>query len=262
MAMKRKLLFLSFVLFIGLSGVAYAAATWNGFTIIKIFSDGDEFKATDPAILVKNKVFVPVTTLQEMGINITYIGKTVVHNPPRPRIKLDQVSDIMDSVFEVYGYKQTETNQGSGFTINNILITNFHVAGNADSIDVVINGEKVRKTSADVVFQDEKLDIIGIRLEGQKSLKYTTTFPVWPETVYTMGFPQGKFRITEGMVLKVYKKDGQLTILHNALSDYGLSGGLLFNAAGEAVGVTTRMTDDKKFGEAIPIGYIETELIK
>lgn len=177
-------------------------------------------------------------------------------------ITLDQVSEMVDSVAKIRCYKRDGSfSQGSGFVIDgNILITNYHVAGDSDQIEITINGEKVAKTTADIVFQNEDTDIMGIKLDGATPLKYTTKLPMIGEKVYTMGFPQNKFRMTEGEVKFIVNKYNMQMIISNTKSDSGLSGGILFNDQGEVVGITSRTLGANIFVEVIPMQYVQQEI--
>lgn len=195
---------------------------------------------------------------------ITFSGD-VTATPITPQhITLDQVSDMMESVAKIRSYKRDGSfSQGSGFVISgNLLITNYHVAGDSDQLEITINGEKVIKTADDIVFQNENADIAGIEMNGETPLKYTTELPVIGEKVYTMGFPRNKFRMSEGEVKFIVNKYDMQMIISDAKSDNGLSGGILFNDQGEVVGITSRTLGANIFVESIPMDYVQAELNK
>ncbi|RUS42265.1 serine protease [Cohnella sp. AR92] len=269
--MKRKIIASIIAAFVLFSGVAAAATVkWNGYTAFQIFIGSSEVKTAEPAIIIKDKTFIPASALKAMGIGVTAGNGRVTITPPKPiekpAIKLDQVTQIMKSVFMVYGYKPDGSGrtQGSGFVIDgNILITNYHVAGASNQIEIIVDGQTVQKTAADVLFKDEKVDIMGIRLDGQNPIPFTEELPALSDNVYAIGFPDGAFKMSQGILLSIGDIDGvKNTLIHNAKTDHGSSGGILFNAKGEAVGLTSWVSNTGNAGGAIPMSYIKTEIDK
>lgn len=192
-------------------------------------------------------------------ISLLLISPSSVGAKDTPKITLDKVSEISESVYKIRCYMRGGTfSQGSGFVISGMLITNFHVAGNAESFEISQNGETVVKTVDDVVFANEDKDIMGIKFDG-KELKTSSKKPSYGDRVYTMGYPLNKFKMSEGNVRFVIQKNGMVIIISNVKIDSGSSGSILFNDAGEIIGIISRALDNG-YAEAIPISYVEKEL--
>jgi S1-C subfamily serine protease len=139
---------------------------------------------------------------------------------------------------------------GSAVAISpTVLLTNCHVLGNFDSVEIIDSGTKYL---ARLMHDDHSLDKCFIR-----SL-YLEVDPVpnilsfnkirRGERVYTIGAPGGVNRtIDEGKVLDKQDQSDQQTIDASAQVDFGSSGGGLFDAYGNLLGITTwKFSYDRK----------------
>jgi hypothetical protein len=143
---------------------------------------------------------------------------------------------------------------GSGFLIskNGLVVTNYHVVENAIKIEIIFPEKQIVKT-ATVRIKDAKNDIAILALDNfslavigvQKipfSLANVSSIKVGQE-VFTLGFPLSdimgtKSRLSTGRINSMYgiQDDPRLYQISNPLQP-GNSGGPLFNAEGELIGI-------------------------
>src|SRR5689334_712785 len=116
---------LSILLLLTLNSVTVASDKWSDFFIAKIHKE--------------NGVnYIPIASLESAGINAIFTKDTVSIERP---LSIYEMSKIINSVIELKCYDADGTyNQGSGFVLDGYLVTNYHVAGNAERIDIIING--------------------------------------------------------------------------------------------------------------------------
>lgn len=272
--MKKKLLIVSMALFVSLSGSVYAAAKWNGYSIVKVFSGGKEVKASTPSIVIKGNTYIPLSMLKQMGISVTSDKQGVKVEMPPEKVKLvyaltqSQLEDLSQSVYKVLGSTSDPTtmNQGSGFIVGDTFITNWHVAGDSAYAQVEIDGQtqKVDKYQ----FANKDVDLMGFPVTGGKALPISTELPKPGDLVYAIGYPAGELKVTEGKVHFAAKSeisDNYISIVHSANIDNGSSGGVLLNGKGEAIGINRSgggTVGDKVYSWAIPAMYLQSELNK
>jgi S1-C subfamily serine protease len=138
-----------------------------------------------------------------------------------------------------------ETYAGTGFMIsaNGYVATSYHVIKGADS--VYIENETFGRLKVDILFSDKENDISILKIAPElltpvKSLPYTVSPSEanLGEEVFTLGFPREDIVFGEGSVSAAtgYKQNPnayQVSVPVNP----GNSGGPLFNARGELVGI-------------------------
>jgi len=138
-----------------------------------------------------------------------------------------------------------ETYAGTGFMIsaNGYVATSYHVIKDADS--VYIENETFGRLKVDILFSDKENDISILKIAPElltpvKSLPYTVSPSEanLGEEVFTLGFPREDIVFGEGSVSAAtgYKQNPnayQVSVPVNP----GNSGGPLFNAKGELVGI-------------------------
>ena len=141
---------------------------------------------------------------------------------------------------------------GSGFIVDpsGLIVTNYHVAGGADSMVVWIgdDNDDGDEIEAEIVGYSECLDLAVIQLEDGDDYPYMA----WHEgditeglDVYSAGFPGGdpNFTLTKGIVSKSdFEREFdwsslQHVIEHDARIRGGNSGGPLIDEEGRVVGV-------------------------
>lgn len=141
---------------------------------------------------------------------------------------------------------------GSGFIVDpsGLIVTNYHVAGGADSMVVWIgdDNDDGQEIEAEIVGYSECLDLAVIQLRGNGPYPYLA----WHKgeidealDVYSAGFPGGdpNFTLTRGIVSKAdFEREFSWSSLdhvieHDARIRGGNSGGPLVDAQGRVVGV-------------------------
>ena len=135
----------------------------------------------------------------------------------------------------------------SGFFISEdgLLVTNYHVAGGADEVELRFDGS-TETTSAKVLGGSACADIALIQAEGgpYEYLEWAPDVPKLEEAIRVVGFPRGTQTISfqDGRVSKEISDDievgGFLTNFESsARTDFGNSGGPVVNSIGEVLGV-------------------------
>src|ERR1700722_5968091 len=137
---------------------------------------------------------------------------------------------------------------GTGFIIdaNGWIVTNFHVAGKADSITVTLADG--RKLPAKLVGGDEKTDLALIKVESDKPLPYVTFADASKvrvgQPVMAVGTPFGLGgTVTTGIVSArgrdIHSGPYDDYIQTDAAINRGNSGGPLFDMDGHVIGINT-----------------------
>ena len=147
-------------------------------------------------------------------------------------------------------FKRDVKGIGTGMIIdsNGNILTNYHVAGGATKIDVLLaDGEKY---SAKLIGGDPKTDLAVIRINAKKQLPYLTfgnsdKIEVG-EWVMAIGHPRGLDQtVTHGIISAKHRRgitdpnSYQDFIQTDAAINPGNSGGPLLNLSGEVIGVNT-----------------------
>jgi serine protease Do len=147
-------------------------------------------------------------------------------------------------------FKRDVKGIGTGmiFDANGNILTNYHVAGGATKIEVLLeNGEKY---SAKLIGGDSKTDLAVIRIDARKQLPYVTfgdsdKIEVG-EWVMAIGHPRGLDQtVTHGIISAKHRRgitdpsSYQDFIQTDAAINPGNSGGPLLNLKGEVIGVNT-----------------------
>ncbi len=142
----------------------------------------------------------------------------------------------------------SQASQGSGFFIDptGYIVTNRHVVQNAYEITVVL--EDQRKLRASLVAMLERIDIALLKVEASKPLpvvSFGNSDLVLPgDAVLAIGNPLGLGgTVTSGIVSALNRNIAETPfddfIQVDAPINHGNSGGPLFNAAGEVIGMNT-----------------------
>ena len=188
------------------------------------------------------------------------------------------VKSCADSVVEIrieatssyYSYQYTSEGNGSGIIISEdgYILTNNHVIDGANKILVRLREGK--EYEAKLIGKDSKTDTAVIKIEA-KNLKYailgdSSTLEVGDLAV-VIGNPLGELggTVTSGIISALEREisiDGKKMnlIQTDAGVNPGNSGGGLFNANGELVGIVTAKSsgiDIENLGFAIPVNDIK-----
>ncbi len=154
---------------------------------------------------------------------------------------------------------------GSGVIVSKQghILTNFHVIGGADRVEVSLNDG--RKTTAALVGGDERLDlaVLKINLPNLKPLPLGDSDKAETgERVFAIGNPFGVLTetVTDG-IISAKSRTGMSEFVDfiqtNAVINPGNSGGPLVNIRGEIIGINTQILGDRTgswqgYGFAIP----------
>jgi serine protease Do len=151
---------------------------------------------------------------------------------------------------------------GTGFIVdaNGWIVTNFHVAGKADSITVTLADG--RKLPAKLVGGDEKTDLALIKVESDKPLPYVTFADATKvrvgQPVMAVGNPFGLGgTVTTGIVSArgrdIHSGPFDDYIQTDAAINRGNSGGPLFDMEGHVIGINTAIFSPS--GGSIGLGF-------
>lgn len=172
--------------------------------------------------------------------------------------------------------ERVDRSLGSGVIVSSdgLIVTNFHVAGKADEIKVVLNDR--REFDAKVVVNDERTDLTVLRIDpGEDDLPSvllgdSDTLEVG-DLVLAIGNPFGVGQtVTSGIVSALARTgvgvtDYQFFIQTDAAINPGNSGGALVDMAGRLVGVNTaiysRSGGSNGIGFAIPVTMVRSLLV-
>lgn len=170
-----------------------------------------------------------------------------------------------------------ETRQfiGTGFILNRegMIATNQHVVGGAESITVILSDG--RELKGHEINSDRDTDLAIIKIDDRNMLPGIVTMGNSNdidvgEQVVAIGSPVSRNfagTVTSGIISgkdrNVYIGDSVINYLQtDAAINEGNSGGPLFNAKGEVIGINTaKMSDDVQgIGFAIPINILQEKL--
>lgn len=150
------------------------------------------------------------------------------------------------AVFMIYTTDGLGVFQGSGFFIseNGVAVSNYHVfKGTAVGSEVIKLSDGRQCKISEVIAKSESEDYILFRIKG-----HFVHIPVSHrknnvgEKVYTIGSPRGLEDTFSSGEISQIRDDNYIQI--SCPIDHGSSGGVLINAYGEAIGITTGGHDE------------------
>ena len=150
------------------------------------------------------------------------------------------------AVFMIYTTDGSGVFQGSGFFIseNGVAVSNYHVfKGTAVGSEVIKLSDGRQCKISEVIAKSESEDYILFRIKG-----HFVHIPVSHrknnvgEKVYTIGSPRGLENTFSSGEISQIRDDNYIQI--SCPIDHGSSGGVLINAYGEAIGITTGGHDE------------------
>jgi hypothetical protein len=148
--------------------------------------------------------------------------------------------------------------QGSGFLVaGNRIVTNEHVA-DAGAIFVQVGPARI-PAKVEKLDRFNDLAILTVDFEiTAKPLIFAQKTPGPGDPVYAIGNPEGLEKtITQGVISSVREIDGRKLLQVSAPLSHGSSGGPLFNAAGEVVGVAVAILESgQNLNFAIPASIV------
>ena len=162
--------------------------------------------------------------------------------------------------FEPFVFKViTAAGSGSSFYLREkkIFVTNYHVVGQFKKVS--LQDPAGMRHVADVILANPFEDIAFLKVRSEfdtPDLKLQMQAVQRGEKVYVAGFPFGMpFTVTEGVVSAPSQlMSGKNYVQTDAAVNPGNSGGPVFNANGEVIGITTsKITTADNMGFAVPI---------
>ncbi len=174
----------------------------------------------------------------------------------------------MKEVIEIYREAviqiATPYSTGTGFYLSDaqLIVTNEHIV--RDNREVVVEGNKLEKQLAQVVFIDQRYDLAFLSVEKVDGLPSVSLASIDKEVkegdpIIAIGHPYGfKYSATQGIVSNtIHEKNDVYYIQHDAALNPGNSGGPLVNHQGEVVGINTFIVrDGNSIGFSLPVKYL------
>lgn len=171
----------------------------------------------------------------------------------RSKGKVLSASEIFDkyapAVFKIHAVGDYVSSQGSGFFISSdgVAISNYHVfEGTTKGYEQIILNDGTQHKVEKVYHFSKAEDFIIFKVALSSKVRYipiANSSPKVGEKVFTIGSPRGLDNtLSSGEVSQL--RDGGNIIQINAPVDHGSSGGVLLNAYGEAIGITSAGIDD------------------
>jgi len=154
----------------------------------------------------------------------------------------------------------TPFGSGSGFIIDDLIITNAHVVNGLK--EVLISAKQIKRQKANVIYDDQVLDLAFITLPPvtiEHPLILSKTPVKDGDVAIAVGHPYGlNYSATEGIVSKAERLEGELEYLQiDAAINPGNSGGPVLNTRGEVIGVNTFILQNtQNLGFALPYYYV------
>jgi len=173
------------------------------------------------------------------------------------QIILEQYIENIMQIMTPYG-------SGTGFLIDDIVVTNSHVVSGLK--EVVLSAKKLKRTIAKVIYDDPYLDLAFIEYNFEKPmtlLQLTNTTVDDGDTIVAIGHPYGlNYTATEGIVSRASRLQDDLEYIQiDAAINPGNSGGPLLNVKAELVGVNTFIIQNaNNLGFALPSFYLQDAL--
>lgn len=149
--------------------------------------------------------------------------------------------------------------QGSGVVIApGIVVSNCHVVGGSSAGSVEHMGQRYR---AELIASRADRDLCLMRVAGMEARPVTigsSSHIEIGEQVFAVGAPRGLSNsMSQGIVSGLRRIDGAKLIQTTAAISSGSSGGGLFNANGELLGVTTLyLEDSQQLNFAVPVEWV------
>ena len=161
--------------------------------------------------------------------------------------------------------KKPYLSQGTGFLIGNfpIVVTNFHVVGDAEEVEIVLQNGKIIRGKITKRDKANDLAIVSFR-EFRNTPEELQIFPSHKvksgQEIYVIGYPLGSVlgdspSITKGIISSIVGLEGDSRHLRiTAQINPGNSGGPLLDANGRVIGVISHSLN--KFYIAKETGHI------
>lgn len=171
---------------------------------------------------------------------------------------------ILETYIENIIQIMTPYGSGTGFIIDDLIITNSHVVSGLK--EVVISAKKVPRTIANVIYDDPYFDLAFIPYDFERPknpLRLASQNVEDGDTTIAIGHPYGlNYTATEGIVSRASRLQGDLEYIQiDAAINPGNSGGPLLNTKGEVTGVNTFIIQNaNNLGFSLPFFYLQEAL--
>lgn len=172
---------------------------------------------------------------------------------------------ILETYIESIIQIMTPYGTGTGFIIDDLIITNSHVVSGLK--EVVISAKKVKRVIAQVIYDDPYLDLAFIQLDSLQNtknpLQLATNAVMDGDTTIAIGHPYGlNYSVTEGIVSRASRLQDDLEYIQTDTAiNPGNSGGPLLDIQGNVVGVNTFIIQNaNNLGFSLPYFYVREAL--
>ncbi|MET0155689.1 MAG: DegQ family serine endoprotease [Rickettsiales bacterium] len=218
-----------------------------------------------PLVEKMSPAVVNVSTTQTLELSGSPLNELFSQEFP-PGHPLSGLPDLFERFYGLQdgekGEKRKTTSLGSGFVVSpeGYIVTNYHVIEKSEEIMVTFHDDVQMK--AKIVGTDEKTDIALLKVDAKKPLPYAT----WGKSdaakvgdwVIAIGNPFGLGGSVSAGIISARARDinsGPFDdyIQTDAAINRGNSGGPLFNADGEVIGVNTAIFSPS--GGNVGIGF-------
>lgn len=168
---------------------------------------------------------------------------------------------ILDKYIENIIQIMTPYGSGTGFILDDLIVTNSHVVGGLK--EVVISSKKIKRTVAPVIYDDQYYDLAFINFDQHKlkhPFELSTKIVEDGDVAIAIGHPYGlNYTSTEGIVSRAARLHGELEYIQiDAAINPGNSGGPLLNEDGNIIGVNTFIIQNSNnLGFSLPYYYVE-----
>lgn len=165
---------------------------------------------------------------------------------------------VKDSVYTVYAIKNSNTAQAYGSAVavsDNTLATNCHVALQGNQVYV---RDYDKSFAAKIIYHNIEQDLCLLQISGgllkPVALRSVRTARIG-EDVYAIGNPRAKEKsLSRGIISNLNEEKTGTWLQTDAAINFGSSGGGLFDANGNLLGITTKMSGNFSF--ALPSDWI------
>lgn len=205
---------------------------------------------------------VNISAIQELQTGNISIDQAVIGELPKTPL-FDELRKQLENQLrgQFHGQKKKISSIGSGFIVSKdgFIVTNNHVIDDADEINVSLNDGS--KYKAKIIGIDRKTDIALLKIETDKELK-TAKFSDSNKVrigdwAIVVGNPYGLGGSVSVGIISARGRDinGQFDdfLQTDAAINKGNSGGPIFNAKGEVIGVSTAIFSPS--GGSVGIGF-------
>ena len=221
--------------------------------------------------LAEKLMAAEVFTAETYGVNYNAGKISQKEDENKTKLTAEQVyANCSPAVFyiEVQNAAGTAVSSGSGFFLDEsgIAVTNWHVINGAEKAVITLPGSGAKYDVTGVYAYSSTSDYALIQVNGSgfETLPINAMMPRGASDVYAIGSPKGlQNTVSAGIisnprrVIEMSRLVSSSFIQTTAAISNGSSGGVLLNAYGEAIGITSNSyTDGQNLNFARPISCI------